>query len=179
MGVYLIILECALSLNVEQLGDRSYRRREAAHRQLAELGRLAVPYLQRAQSSPNPEVARRATLLLAPYEEEFADRHSHKVLPTDWPRRPWLCLPDYALCHYLSLARQGGGKTGPPDWAEYREATRLWVRGLILQRRPAQEIILELDRMAAEERSWILQHGANYNPPLTLPHTRVSRGPSK
>jgi hypothetical protein len=179
MGVYFLVLQCALSANVDQLGDRSYRRREEAHRTLARFGRLAVPHLQKAQASDNPEVARRAALLLAPYEEELADRRSHTFLPTDWPRRPWLSLPDYGMGHYLSLARQGGSKTGPPDWPEYREATRLWVRGLLLQRRPAQEIVEELGRMAAEEKSWILRNGGNYNPPLKLPDSRLARGPSK
>jgi hypothetical protein len=178
MNVYFLILDCALALNVEQLGDRSYRRREAAHHTIAQLGRLAVPYLQRAQSSPNPEIARRATLLLGPYDAEIADQHSHELMPTEWPRRPWLFLPDTALGYYLSLAQGAMAKTGPPDWPEYREATRLWVRGMLLQRRPREEIRSELDRMAVEERGWIVQNGANYNPPLKLPECRVSRARS-
>ena len=48
MCVYLLLLDCALTLNVERLGDRCYSRRECAHRQLASWGRLAVPHLQRA-----------------------------------------------------------------------------------------------------------------------------------
>jgi hypothetical protein len=179
VSIYFLVLECALSANVEQLGDRSYRRREEAHRALADFGRLAVPHLEKAQASPNPEIARRATLLLGPYEVEIADRRSRELMPTDWPRRPWLDLPEYAMGHYLSLARSETSKSGAPDWPEYREATRLWVRGCLLQRRPVEEIRSELDRMAEEERSWILRNGANYNPPLKLPNPTLARGPSK
>jgi hypothetical protein len=85
------------------------------------------------------------------------------------------------MSHYLALARSGGAQTGAPDWTEYREATRHWVRGCLLQRRPVEEIRAELDRMAVEERGWILRNGANYNPPLKLPESRsrLARGPSK
>ncbi len=169
MCVYLLILDCALSLNVERLGDRCYNRRECAHRRLAACGRLAVPHLQRASSHPDPEVQRRAAILLGPYETELADRRSHCLMPTSWPRRPWLSGCYGPMTHYLTEARRCVTNTGPPDWPEYREATRLWVRSLLIQRRPVDEIRLELDRMASEERWWILQYGANYNPPLKLP----------
>jgi hypothetical protein len=169
MCVYLLLFDCALTLHIDRLGDRNYTRRECAHRQLSAWGRLAVPYLQRAEHHPDPEVQRRAAILLAPYDTELADLRSHLLKPTSWPRRPWLSGCPGPLTHYLSEARRYVPSTGPPEWPEYREATRLWVRSLLLQRRPLDEIILELDRMAAEERWWILQYGANYNPPLKVP----------
>jgi hypothetical protein len=169
MRACVLLLDCVLSLTVEGLGDRSYRRRDAAHQALASCKRLAVPYLQRAEQHPNPEVARRVAILLEPYAEEIADTHSHAIKPTNWPRRPWLSLYDCPVTHYLAQAREHIKATGAPDWPEYREATRLWVRSLLLQRRPVEEIQSELDRMATEERWWILQNGANYNPPIKLP----------
>jgi len=176
MCVCFLLLDCVLSLNVDKLGDRSFRRREEAHRLLAGCGPLAVRHLQRAQNSPDPEIARRATILLGPYAEQIAERNSHGVLPTSWPRRPWLFLDECEMSHYLSLARERLSKAGPPEWPEYREATRLWVRSRLLQRRPVEEIRAELDRMASEERGWIIQHGANYNPPLKLPEAELARG---
>jgi HEAT repeat protein len=45
---------------VKDLGDRSFTVREAASKGLFVLGKPAAPYLERAQRSPDPEVARRA-----------------------------------------------------------------------------------------------------------------------
>jgi hypothetical protein len=168
MCVYVLVLDCALCLTVERLGDRCYAARECAQRRLAAWGRLAVPHLQLAERHPDPEVQRRTAILLAPYAAEIADRRAHALMPTSWPRRPWLSGCE-SLTYHLSEARHHVLSTGPPDWPEYREATRLWVRSRLLQRRPVEEIRLKLDRMAQEERWWILQHGENYNPPLKLP----------
>jgi hypothetical protein len=173
MYLCFFVLDCVLSLSVDQLGDRSFRRRAAASHRLAACGRLAVPHLQRAENHADPEIARRVAVLLGPYADEIADGKSREFLPTNWPRRPWISLYDYSISTYLSQARETVKKTGAPDWPEYREATRLWVRSALLQRRPHGEIQSELDRMATEERWWIIQHGANYNPPIQLPqHAR-------
>jgi len=169
MRACILLLDCVLSLTVEQLGDRSYRRRDAAHHALASCKRLAVPHLQRAEGHPNPEVARRAAILLEPYADAIADNRSHAIMPTSWPRRPWLSLYDCPVTPYLAQARTQVKTSGAPDWPDYREATRLWVRSMLLQRRPVEEIRNQLDRMASEERWWILQNGANYNPPIKLP----------
>jgi hypothetical protein len=169
MCACILALDCLLSFSVDQLGHRSYQRRAEAHHVLAACGRLAIPYLERAERRGDPEVARRAAILLERYADEMVDRRSRAILPTNWPRRPWLALYDGSVTHYLSQARTHVKATGAPDWPEYREATRLWVRSLLLQRRPVEEILNELDRMATEERWWILQNGANYNPPLKLP----------
>ena len=169
MRLGFLVLDCVLSLSVDQLGDRSYRRRDSAQHHLAACGRLAVPHLQRAEYHPDPEIARRAAILLGPYADEIADQRANGFMPTDWPRRPWISLYDCSVSTYLSRAREAIKTTGAPDWPEYREATRLWVRSALLQRRPAEEIQSEIDRMATEERWWIIQNGANYNPPIQLP----------
>lgn len=169
MCACVLMLNCLLSLSVDQLGHRCYRRRADAQQFLAAYGRLAIPYLERAEKHADPEVARRAAILLDRYTEEIMDRRSRTIMPTSWPRRPWLTLYDGSVTHYLSEARTHVKATGAPDWPEYREATRLWIRSLLLQRRPVEEIRNELDRMATEERWWILQNGANYRPPLKVP----------
>jgi hypothetical protein len=169
-----LVLDCALSLTVDRLGDRSYARREGAQQRLGAWGRLAIPHLHRAEAHPDPEVARRVAILLAPYAREIADARSYQILPSQWPRRPWLTLYNGSVSHFLTEGRSHVTATGAPDWPEYREATRLWVRSQLLQRRPVEEIRGELDRMAAEERWWILQHGANYNPPLKVPQMQAA-----
>lgn len=167
----LSLLPLAMNPLVSRLGHPSWRTREAAHKSLAALGRLAVPSLEAAAAShPSAETRSRCLCLLRPFCAELADRDSYAVLPTSWPRRPWLNLYDSPITHYLASAR--GLLTvpaGAPDWAEYREGTRLWVASQLLQRRPLAEIIATLDRLAAAERAWIEANGRNYRPPITLP----------
>jgi hypothetical protein len=49
---------------VEQLGDPDYAKREDASRRLAEIGPAALPALREATASGDPEVARRADVLI-------------------------------------------------------------------------------------------------------------------
>lgn len=49
---------------IEALGDRKYQTRESAHRQLAAMGDRALAQLAAAIQNPNPEVARRAQMLM-------------------------------------------------------------------------------------------------------------------
>lgn len=160
-----------MAVLVAMLGSPHYRGRAAAHRALEGVGRAAIPCLERAAGHPDPEVARRAGILLGRYADEIADRRSRDILPTSWPRRPWLALYDGTASGYLADARKRFKVTGQPDWPEYREATRLWVRAQLTQRRPVDEIRGELDRMAAEERWWIVKNGKDYKPPIELPNT--------
>ena len=54
---------------IVQLGDRSYAKREAAERRLAELGTLAKPQLEKALKTTDLEVVFRAERLLAALSE--------------------------------------------------------------------------------------------------------------
>jgi hypothetical protein len=82
---------------------------------------------------------------------------------------PGISCEEYAQAHYLSLARSSEAKTGHPDYPEYQEATRLWIKSQIVQRRPWREILESLDRMVREEKWWIQQHGSMFNPPIKVP----------
>lgn len=154
-----------------QLGSPAYRTRAAAHRHLHALGRLALPALERGTRSPCPERAERCRRLLAPYAVELADRDSYHVRPTRWPRLPWLWVfrTWSEKDQFVAEARRSMRTTGSPDWPEYREATRLWVRSQLLQRVPLREIRRELDRMVQEEIFWLRANAHRYNPPLKIP----------
>lgn len=163
-------MNALVCLLITALGSPHYRERDAAYHALAKMKRAALPFLERAAyTSASPEVRIRCQRLMVPYEEEIAERISYTVLPTSWPRRPWIYLYDGTSDHYLTQARAAGVKNGPPDWSTYREATRLWIRSQLIQRRPIEEITSDLDWMAGEERAWILQNGHKYLPPITLP----------
>src|SRR5262245_52710940 len=119
MSLTILLLDCLMSLSVGQLGDRSYRRRDNAHRFLASCKQFAVVHLQRAEDHPNPEVARRATLLLEPYADGIVDSRSYTIMPTSWPRRPWLSLYDCQAIDYLDQARTRlKVALGAPNWPE-------------------------------------------------------------
>lgn len=71
--------------------------------------------------------------------------------------------------YYLSMARERVLRCGPPQWPEYQEATRLWVRSRLVQRRPLTEVLDALDALAGSERGWILRHGGDFHPRIRLP----------
>lgn len=156
---------------IPSLGDRTFKRREAAHIALGRLGEAARPALDAAAGHPDPEVQRRAQLLQRPeWVEQIADDKSRRILPRRFPRLPWIdmnVVGEGAFTHYLLAAKTP--TTGQPDWPEYREATRLYVRGLILQKRPRREILDTLDQLAEVEVAWIRANGKAYTPPLELP----------
>lgn len=157
---------------IERLGHRSYKVRAAAHHSLAAMGRLALPQLERsAREHPDCEVRERCACLLRPYAYEIAEHRARQIKPTRWPRIPWLALYDGRMMEFLAKSRHRLPleRLGAPNWREYREATLLWLRSQLLQRRPVAEIVEELDRMATEERAWISANGKNYNPPIPMP----------
>ncbi len=165
---------------IDKLGDKSFKQREIAHNNLSKFGRLALPILECTyKKTANIEIKRRCYNLLAPYSEEIAEREALKIRPTNWPRIPWFDINwqtefgGNQAWKYIEEARKrpnlNKDDLGPPDWWYYREATRIWIKSQLIQRRPLEEIIRALDYFATEERGWIQQHGDEYKPPITLP----------
>ena len=161
----------------EQMGSRSYRIRHRATNALVAFGKSALPCLElNSKTHKDPEVRERCAYLLRPYAYEIAERDSHVILPTSYPRLPWIGIEDWGVWEelepYLSVAKTKGlkGAGQAPDWPEYREASRLWIRSQILQNRPMQEIIDRLDIWTNMEINWIRMHGSEYKPAITLPH---------
>lgn len=161
---------------ITQLGSPHYRDRARASQELSQLAPLVAPYLEAARKHEDPEVSQRSTLILATYYESVADGLSAKLIPTHWPRRPWLdMLPrgypnrKVIIDHYLRQAQKKIGRQGPPNWRDYRLATQLYTRELLLQHHNPGEIQRLLDQMAELERTWIRKKGRAYSPPLTVP----------
>lgn len=161
---------------ITQLGAPSYRQRVRAMNRLEPIVPAVAPYLEAATQHRDPEIARRASSLLAHYYQSVADQLSEQVRPAHWPRTPWLDMlpPDYPdrqviVSFYLSAAQRKIGPHGPPEWDDYRLATRLYLRQLIMDRRRLDEVHLLLDRMAEQERQWIQQNGIRYSPPVPMP----------
>lgn len=178
----LLLLSLLLpSPQIERLGHRSFRVREAAYKKLSQMGPSAAPCLLIYSHSPDHEIRRRCDRLLAPYEEEMAERQSRSLLPTRYPKIPWMDFDIDYNSHFLGQARAAYWSKqpkavddrnlgiGPPHWPEYRLATRLWVKSQLLQRRPVAEIRETLDALANQEISWIRLNRMNYKPPLELP----------
>lgn len=151
----------------ERLGSAQFRQREAAHRALAHLGRLALPALEHAvRSHSSAEARRRCEALLAPYAWELAYRDAGRLRsPMPWidSRVGGFQPPVVVECwDWVMKARSRGckrfGEQGGEDYPDYREATRLWVASQLLQRRPLSEINHALDLLQGMEIVWKASH---------------------
>lgn len=144
---------------VNDLGHEDFYRREAATQALAALGPLSFPFLDAALDCPDAEIAVRARRLLLDAWLRCSDP---LVMPTSYPRLPCLdALPeDYperplVIDAYLRLARLRIIATGNPEWPDYREATRLWVRDQVIGGHRSASLRQLLDRMADKEQTWL------------------------
>jgi hypothetical protein len=165
--------ELVFSVFLANLGSDDYRQREAAHAALQQLAPLAVERLCIAESSADREVATRTRRILNKYYDDNAPRWADETLPTQYGQLPWIGeLPaEYAEGLgqvYLQRARRQVGMQGPPEWRDYRLATRMLVEDLYSRRVPRQRIILILDQLAEAERVWVSNHGQRFDPPITV-----------
>lgn len=168
-GVFAVVL-------ISQLGSPQYRERARASHELYQMAPLVVPYLEAARRHEDLEVSQRSTLILATYYESVADRVAESMKPSRWPRLPWIDMlpenhPDRktVIDYYTQQARNRIGRKGPPNWEDYRLATKLYMRELILERQRPQQVQHLLDRMVECECQWIRTNGKKYTPPLTMP----------
>ncbi len=143
------IVQIVIASIIAALGANDYRKRELATLQLERLCPAAVAQLQAARQHEDMEIALRAGRIL----ERYA-----KVRPATGPM-PWLDMlpkdwPDRAgtISRYLDRVGRSGYHTG---WPEYREATCLLVRDLMLEQGWSRERVIRLlARMHASEREW-------------------------
>lgn len=158
------------------LGSSRYQERDQCQRLLTHFtATVADDLTAAADDHPDAEVRRRCQQLLDLHFQQTAKTKSATTLPKGWPRLPWVdMLPDSdEFCgvsqHYLELARKVTGEKGPPDWEDYRYATRLLLEDLYASRRTALTVPRLLELMRDRERDWIREHGGRYNPPIELP----------
>jgi hypothetical protein len=155
---------------VTELGHRSCRVREFAMKRLRDnLTPEAVRLLEKAQSCDDPEVARRAELLLRPHYEKAAQQAVANVKAHCGGKLPWIDqLPeDYperaaVLARHLTQARQTCFE-GAPEWREFRLATEYHLLELARDRQPVEQLV---NAMKQREIVWIQAHGRSYTPPL-------------
>lgn len=126
------------------LGHDDFHRREAAQAALLKVGPLAHPQLLAARDyHPLPEVRMRCRRLFSPWYKENAQRlaESHGKLP-------WLCFGDYD-CEsvFLKIAQKQIGVRGPPEFEDWRLATRIYLEMLYARQCPEESIVDELEAM--------------------------------
>jgi hypothetical protein len=137
---------------VECLGARDFRTREAAHRSLAVAGDLAEAALLRGAAHPDPEVRARSWQLLGRLEQTPPRRVARLCRAGCLP---WLALDNgyWGSAHrWRALAEPE--VDDPPLWTAWREATRLWLRSRAEAGDDPAELLRRLDGMAAEEARW-------------------------
>ncbi len=84
---------------IEQLGDRDYRLREQAERQLERLGKISLPVLRKALGHKDPEVRKRAMRLIPGLE--------HAVLVA--PKRVTMSITSKPLAAVLEAVSKASG----------------------------------------------------------------------
>lgn len=144
-----------------QLGSPDFRTREAATQALARLGAASLPFLEIAERSRDREVATRARAIIDRWYAANAERIAAGVIGE---RAPWICGDDGQA--YLERARKQVGIQGPPDWSDYRLATKLMVEDMVRGRRPQVDMVRVLTGFRKDERDWIKAHGRNFDPPI-------------
>ena len=162
-GTCYVFLEASLILLIGLLDARSFRVREKAHKNLANLGSLAVPILEHYEKkSHSEEVRRRCYSLLTPFLKEISGRKAEKLLKR-WPHVPWLSMShggygNVNIWDYLDIRAQERTKDGEaaPDYTYWRLSTKEWVRRQFANRVSEYVIETELTRMYGEERNYCL-----------------------
>jgi len=161
--------EIVFTVLAANLGSEHYREREAAHVALRQLAPVAVERLQALEKSTDREVATRVRQILDGYYAANAPAWANETLPTNYARLPWISeLPsdvEQGLAqYYLERARQQIGIHGPPEWNDYRLATKLLVEDLYGKRVTRRQVVIILDQMVETERSWVDNFGQRYYP---------------
>lgn len=165
--------ELVFSVFLANLGSDDYRQREAAYLALHKLAPLAAAQLHAAEGARDREVAQRARSILNRYYNDNAAEWAGDTLPTNYTQLPWITELPAEFAEglgqvYLQRARRQVGMQGPPEWRDYRLATRMLVEDLYSRRVSRQRIILILDQLAEAERVWVSNHGQRFDPPVTI-----------
>jgi hypothetical protein len=153
---------------IAQLGSDDFRTREKATMDLYKMGGDAVLQLHVAETSKDKEVSRRASLLLEKYNQMMAPRIIKSLLSK---HVPWFSHEgDFgeARTHYLQKAQQKVGYGSPENgWADWREATKMYITDMVLDRKSIAEIRSILTDFQKSETKWLDQnpnYKNEYNP---------------
>jgi hypothetical protein len=153
-----------MQLLVHSLGDEQFAIRQRASNFLAQrleapdlLLWLALPVLEEASKHADPEIGRRAQILLDDFYANVGPTYYRAypwidMLPSSYPDRQRI-VNDY-LNHARALIGSHGG-----EWPDYRYATQLFIQQSLrsgLSRHSAQTL---LDAMVEQERFYRKQRG--------------------
>ncbi|MCS7015430.1 MAG: hypothetical protein NZM42_04825 [Gemmatales bacterium] len=148
---------------ISHLNHTEFRTRQKAHEILAERmfapdGYLLAQQLEYAVNSSQPEVARRARLLLAQFywlePSSYLAMPWIDMLPEDWPERKAV------IENYLYRARQMlDASYYRADWPDYRLATTLYASDLLRQGMPRSVVQQLLDAMVEREIAYRQSRG--------------------
>lgn len=133
-----------------QLGSDNFPTRERAHLALQSLGSQATTQLLIGEQSSDRERAVRCRQLLDRWYADNAER-----LASEHGQLPWL-FP-YDVTAYLA----NGKPTVPPDYENWREATRLLVVDMYRQRASRCRIEAMLREFRRQEEVWKQNNPAN------------------
>lgn len=180
-----LVLATAVVAHLNNLDSRDVRRVHAAVGALTDMAPLSIPALHEGSRTLPARAGARCAAILAIVAMTYPDWFVARMLPDYWPNVPWVdMLPTGAewpdshtkQSFYLKAARAAGSRCdGPPEWNDYRAATRLLLADLLRCGWSEQRIRNLLNDMRDNERTWIIEHGFRFNPPVLLPGQ--GRGP--
>lgn len=155
----------ALAMN---LGSQNFHVREATTSALYSMGGRTLPYLAHIEKHGCLESKVRARGLTFKWRSDNAPKIAglFGVLPWIYPVSCTIVVDEETRQLYLSRARRTVGMHGPPDWLDYRLATRMLVEDLIYRGVEEKEITSLLSKLAKEENEWIRQNGKRFDPPI-------------
>jgi hypothetical protein len=170
LGIYLA-LEANIEKNIKDLDSNRFAIRQKASENLMALDELAIPKVKKALENKDISLEQKRRL------EQIVENYYNNILPTDWSKLPWIdSLPaEYPerqniITTYLNKARGGGwNDPGAPEYAAYREATRMWVRDELEAGKSKRELIkLMDDHMVPFELKWCKQAQPTYVCPIRV-----------
>lgn len=174
-------LTAFVAVQVSILESPSFRQRERSRVALTSLLPLSLPDVEHAADhAADPHTQAICEVIANRWYCDTATERAASMLPAGYPRLPWVdMLPNkYPYRHciismYLDQAQKKIGYKGPPDWADYRLATQLYLSHLLMTRSGSRQAQRLLDQMRDVEIRWIEEHGKRYTPPIDLPVGRL------
>ena len=157
---------------IKDLDNDRFAVRQKATEQLQALDEAAIPQVKKALTKKDLSLEQRRRL------EGVLEHYYSNILPTDWTKLPWIdSLPaEYPdrfkiINDYLTKARNGQwGDPGAPEYAAYRDATRMWLRDELEAGKSKRELIKLMDeQMIPYELKWCKQAQPTYICPFRVP----------
>jgi hypothetical protein len=163
-GIFFGVSDMQTDLLINQMGDKSFQKRELASHQLREIGECIVPKLMDVRDRhKDPEVSHRIQMIL--------NEHRSALCPSDEERMPWIeCLPgkypdrdQIIATAYRLWGEPVCNESGNEDSNEHlRNATEAFVYKMFDEGMQPRDIRKLLDRMVANEKKWLKDYWGRY-----------------